>query len=39
MSRGAILGIFLQLIALSFTLFHAKRKFIRGLIITGILVV
>ncbi len=29
LSRGAILGIFLQLIALAFVLFHAKRKYIR----------
>lgn len=39
MSRGAILGVFLQLIALSFVLFHAKRKYIWTLIITGVVVV
>lgn len=39
MSRGAILGIFLQLIALSFVFFHAKRKSIWWLVIAWVVVV
>ena len=39
MSRGAIVGIFLQMVALWFVIFHAKRKYIRSLIIIGMVVV
>ena len=39
LSRGAILGIFLQLIALAFVLFHAKRKYIWWIVAGAIVVV
>lgn len=39
LSRGAIIWIFLQIIALSFVLLHAKRKYIWSLIVVAILAV
>lgn len=39
LSRGAIIGVFLQIIALAFVLLHAKRKYIRSLIIIAVLAV
>lgn len=39
MSRGAIIGVFLQIIALSFVVFHKNKKYIRSIIIAGALIV